>query len=174
MENTAIALAEKGKKAFGEGDFQSAVQSFSESAEAYLKEENFLDAAEAKNNLSVALLQMGKAKEALEAVQGTDLVFAEAEDHLRQAMAFGNQAAALDELGDTDEALALYRKSAALFGKIGESDYEETVLKSIAAIELKRGKLQDTAYTMLESLGAVKKPNLFQRLLKFILRFIGR
>lgn len=173
MENTAIELSQKGKKAFEKGDFESAVQIFSESVAAYLKEENFLDAAEANNNLSVALLQVEKAKEALEAAKGTDLIFAEAEDWLRQAMALGNQAAALAELGDADEALDLYRKSAALFGEIGESDYEETVLKSIAAIELKSGKLQDTAYTMLESLGAVKKPNLFQRFLKFILRIIG-
>ncbi len=173
MENTAIELSQKGKKAFEKGDFESAIQIFSDSAEAYLKEENFLDAAEANNNLSVALLQIEKAKEALDAAKGTDLIFAAAEDRFRQAMALGNQAAALAELGDTDEALALYRKSATLFGEIGESDYQETVLKAIAAIELKNGKLQDTAYTMLESLGSVKKPNLFQRFLKFILRIIG-
>jgi len=172
MENTAIELSEKGKKAFEKGDFKSAIQFFSETAEAYLKEENFLDAAEAKNNLSVALLQVERAAESLEAARGTDLIFAEADDKLRQAMALGNQAAALDELGDQDEAIALYQKSASLFGEIGEGDYQETVLKSIAAIELRSGRLQDTAQTMLGSLGAVKKPNIFQRFLKFILRIV--
>ena len=172
MENTAIELSEKGKKAFEKGDFESAIQFFSETAEAYAKEENFLDAAEAKNNLSVALLQAEKAEEALEAAKGTDLVFAKAEDRLRQAMALGNQAAALDELGDLDEALDCYRQSAALFGEIGEGDFQEIVLKSIAAIELRSGRLQDTAQTMLSSLGAIKNPNIFQRFLKFILRIV--
>lgn len=172
MENTAIELSTNGKKAFEKGDFESAIQIFSETAEAYLKEENFLDAAEAKNNLSVVLLLAEKAEESLEAAKGTDIVFAEADDKLRQAMALGNQAAALDELGDLDEAIALYQKSATLFGEIGEGDYQETVLKSIAAIELRSGRLKDTAQTMLGSLAATKKPNLFQRFLKFILRFV--
>ena len=172
MGNTAIELSEKGKKAFEKGDFESAIQSFSETADSYLREENFLDAAEAKNNLSVALLQAERAAESLEAAKGTDLIFAEADDKLRQAMALGNQAAALDELGDRDEAITLYQKSASLFGAIGEGDYQETVLKSIAAIELRSGRLQDTAQTMLGSLGAVKKPNIFQRFLKFILRIV--
>ncbi len=171
MENTALELSQNGKKAFEKGDFQTAIQAFTQSAAAYRQADKPLDAAEAQNNLSVALLQTKQAKAALEAAQGTDRIFAEANDLLRQAMALGNQAAALDELGSSDEALKLYRKSAALFGEIGEGDYQETVLKSIAAIELRTGKIQDTAYTMLESLGAAKKPSLFQRFLKFLLRF---
>jgi len=172
MENTALELAQNGKNAFANGDFKTAIQAFSQSAEAYRQAEKPLDAAEAQNNLSVALLQAKRAEEALEAAQGTDLIFAEANDKLRQAMALGNQAAALDALGKTENALELYRKSAALFGEIGEGDYQETVLKSIAALELKTGKIQDTAYTMLESLGAAKKPSLFQRFLKFLLRIV--
>ena len=174
MENTAIELSEKGKKAFGEGDFESAVHFFSKTAEVYLAEENFLDAAEAKNNLSVALLQAGKAKESLEAAKETDLVFEEADDKLRQAMALGNQAAALDELGNKQEAIEIYQKSARLFGEIGEKDYEETVLKSIAVIEFKKGKLEDTTFTMLQSLSAVENPNILQRILRFFLGFFIR
>ena len=172
METTAIKLSESGKKYFGKGDFENAVQSFSNAVKIYTEEENFLDAAEAKNNLSVALLQAERAEESLEAVHGTDLVFAEAKDLLRQAMALGNQAAALDALGQSDKALEKYAKSAALFGEIGEGDLEATVLKSMAAIKFRKGKLQDTANIMLDSLGATQKPNLFQRFLKFIMRII--
>jgi len=172
MENEAIELSQKGKKAFEEGNFDNAIQSFSEAAKVYTEEEKPLDAAEAQNNLSVALLQADRAKEALEIAKGTDALFAKADDLLRQAMALGNQAAALEALGQLDEALTLYEKSASLFGEIGEGDYQEIVLKSIAAIKLRSGKLQDSAYTMLDSLGAVKKPNLFQRFIKFILRII--
>ena len=172
MENIAIELSEKGKKAFEEGDFASAIHFFSETVKHYSSAENFLDAAEAKNNLSVALLQENKAKEALEAVEGTDIIFAEAKDRTKEAMAYGNQAAALEALGKKEEALNLYRKSANLFGEIGEGDYQEIVLKSIAALELKGGKLQDTAATMLQSLSATEKPSLFQRFLRFILRIV--
>ena len=172
METTAIKLSKSGKKSFEKGDFETAIQSFSDAAKIYYDEENFLDAAEEKNNLSVSLLQAERAKESLEAALGTDLVFAEAKDWLRQAMALGNQAAALDVLGQSEEALETYANSAALFREVGEGDLEATVLKSIAAIKLRSGKLQETAYTMLDSLGATQKPNLFQRFIKFILRII--
>jgi len=172
METTAIKLSESGKKSFEKGDFDTAIRSFSDAVKIYTKEENFLDAAEAKNNLSVALLQAERAEESLESAKGTDLVFAEAKDLLRQAMALGNQAAALDALGQMDEALENYTKSAALFGEVGEGDLEAMVLKSIAAIKLRHGKVQDSAYTMLDSLGATQKPNLLQRFLKFIMRII--
>lgn len=172
METTAIKLSESGKNSYEKGDFETAIQSFSDAAKIYTEEENFLDAAEAKNNLSVSLLQAERAKESFEAAKGTDLVFAEAKDLLRQAMALGNQAAALDALGQMDEALENYAKSASLFREVGEGDLEATVLKSIAAIKLRNGKLQDSAYTMLDSLGATQKPNLFQRFLKFIMRII--
>mgnify|MGYP004008813307 FL=1 len=172
MEKIALAFSEEGKKAFERGDFEKAIQSFSNAAESYTTEEKLLNAAEEKNNLSVALLQAERAEEALEAAKGTDTIFAQAGDKLKQAMAIGNQAAALDELGDLDEAIVLYHQSASLFAEIGEGDYQETVLKSIAAIELRSGKLQNTAQTMLASLSATKKPNLFQRFLKFILRIV--
>lgn len=172
MANTALEITNKAKKVFGEGDFETAIQLFSESAEAYQATENFLDAAEAKNNLSVALLQAGRAAESLEAVKGTETVFAEAGDQLREAMAIGNQAAALEGIGDFNKALELYEKSAALFGEINEQDYRATVLKSIAGLKLRKFKLQDTALTMLDSLNATQNPTFLQRVLKFFLRLI--
>ncbi|MBT3337315.1 MAG: tetratricopeptide repeat protein [Anaerolineae bacterium] len=172
MENSAIEISSTGKEAFEQGDFDKAVDLFDAAAEAYIQEGNLVDAAEAKNNLSVALLQTQRAEESLKAALETDVVFEEANDPLRQAMALGNQAAALDALGRLDEALALYESSAALFGGINEKDYQATVLKSIAGIKLRKGKFQDTAYTMLDSLGAAPKPNIFQRILKFFLRLI--
>lgn len=172
METTAISLSETGKKAYQAGEFQKATRLFREAAQAYKAEEKPLDAAEAENNISVALLQLDKAKEAYEAALGTDAIFEDSGDTLRQAMALGNQAAALDAMKKPAEALELYEKAATLFSEIGEGDYQETVLKSIAAIKLREGKLQETAFNMLDSLHAAKKPTLFQRILKFILRII--
>ncbi len=153
-------------------EIEKAIELFSAAAEAFAQDNNPLDAAEQKNNLSVALLQLDRAEESLEAVLGTDTIFEENGDQLRYAMALGNQAAALDAIGRVDEALDLYERSALIFGDIGEKDYQSTVLKSIASIKLRKGKLQETAGSMLESLGANPKPNIFQRFLKFILRLV--
>lgn len=55
--------------------------------------------------MSVALLQAGRAQEALNAALGTDQDTGQAKDIKRQGMAVGNQAAALDGLNRYDEAI---------------------------------------------------------------------
>lgn len=174
MQNTAIALNDQGKDAFQQGNFEKAISLFQQVADAHLKADNPLDAAEAKNNLSVALLQMDRAKESLAAAEGTDKIFEEAGDTLRQGMALGNQAAALSELGSKEEALALYERSIKLFDMVDAKEYKAEVLKSIAAIKLSKGQFQDTAMNMLDSLGSTPKPTFFQRIIKFFLRIFVR
>lgn len=163
-------LAEQGKQAFAAREFDRAAGFFSEAASAFAAREDALNAAEMKNNLSVALLQAGNAKAALEAVEGTDQVFAQARDVKRQAMAFGNQAAALEGLKKPDQALEAYERSAALFAQAGESEMRSVVLQSAAALKLRRGKMVDSALSMIGSVEATKKPNLMQRFLRFLIR----
>jgi hypothetical protein len=117
---------------------------------------------------------MGKAQESLDAALGTEVVFAKAGDVKRQGMAVGNQAAALEALKRWDEALAAYEGSAALFADAGEGDLRSMVLKAAAGIKLKRGKVTDSAFKMIGSLEAKEKPSVFERVLKFLLRFIQR
>jgi tetratricopeptide (TPR) repeat protein len=163
-------LAEQGKQAFAAKEFDKAASFFNEAASAYTAQDDGLNAAEMKNNLSVALLQAGKAKAALDATAGTDQIFAEAGDVKRQAMAFGNQGAALERLKKWDQALEAYERSAALFAEAGETEMRSIVLQSAAAIELRRGKMMDSALSMIGSVESTKKPNLMQRFLKFLIR----
>ena len=166
--------ADKGKLAFQAKQYEAAIAEFQAAAQGYASLNAPLDAAEMRNNLSVALLQSGRAREALEAAQGTDEVFAQAGDARRQGMAVGNQAAALESLGRKDEALAAYERSAQLFADAGEGDLRSMVLKSAAALKLKRGRITDSAFNMIGSLEAREKPSVFERILKSLLRFIQR
>lgn len=163
-------LAEEGKRAFADGRFAEAARLFEQAAEGFTLGRDGLHAAEMRNNLSVALLQDKKPQQALDAAAGTDKTFEAASDVKRQAMALGNQAAALEALGRLDEALALYERAAELFSKIHEGGLRSMVLKSAAAIRLRQGKVTESAMKMLGSLDAVEKPSLFQRILKFFLR----
>jgi len=167
-----VQLAEQGKQAFADKNFDQAVSLFTEAASAYAAQDDAINAAEMKNNLSVSLLQVGKAQEAYQAAVGTEEIFASAGDLKRQAMAFGNQAAALEALKKLDQALEAYERSAALFAEAGETEMRSMVLQSAAAIKLKRGKMVDSALSMIGSVETTKKPNLMQRFLKFLLRFI--
>ncbi len=167
-------LAETGKRAFEAGEYESAAGAFESAANGYASLNDEVNAAEMKNNLSVALLQAGKAREALDAVLGTEQIFARARDLKRQGMAVGNQAAALESLQRFDEALAAYERSAQFFAEAGEGDLRAMVLKSAAALKLKRGRVAESAFKMIGSLEAKQQPSLFERLLKFLLRFVHR
>ncbi len=133
-------LNEQGKEAFQSGQLDAAVDSFRAAAAAYASEHDDLNAAESKNNLSVALLQLGNAQEALDAALGTDDIFAKAGDLKRQGMAIGNQAAALEALKRFDEALTAYERSASVFAEAGEGDLRALVLKSAAGLNSKKAR----------------------------------
>lgn len=165
-------LAEQGKQAFKDKKFDEAADLFRQAAEGFSLGRADLLAAEMKNNLSVALLQAGRAQESLDAAMGTDAVFAGAKDVHKQAMAFGNQAAALEALNRFEEALAAYERSAELFAEAGDGDLRAMVMKSAAAIKLKSGKVTESAFKMMGSLDAKDNPGFFERILKFFLRFI--
>src|SRR3990172_10712540 len=91
-------LADEGQAAYKKGDFISAGNPFRDAAEGYKLSGDELAAAEMANNLSVSLLQAGQAEKALQATLGTEEVFKRSGDLRRQAMAIGNQAAALEAL----------------------------------------------------------------------------
>ncbi len=170
MNSDPQQLAEQGKQAFAAKQFDQAASAFTEAASAYEALDDPLNAAEMKNNLSVALLQAGNAQAAYDAAAGTDEIFAQASDLKRQGMAYGNQAAALEALKKFDQALEAYEKSAALFADAGEAEMRSMVLQSAATIELRRGKMMDSALSMIGSVELTKKPNLLQRFLKLLLR----
>lgn len=171
MTTTPQQLADQGKQAFIAKKYDQAASAFSEAASAYEALDDALNAAEMKNNLSVTLLQAGQAQAAYDAVAGTDEVFAQAGDVKRQAMAFGNLAAALEALKKNEQAIEAYERSAALFAEAGEGDMRSTVLQSVAKLKLLRGNMVDSALSMIGSVESAKKPNLLQRFLRFILRF---
>lgn len=80
-------IADQGKQAFESKNFIEAAELFRQAAEGFTAGNSALMAAEMMNNMSVALLQAGRAQEALNAALGTDQIFAEAKDIKRQGMA---------------------------------------------------------------------------------------
>ena len=165
-------LAEQGKQAFKNKNFDEAANLFRQAADGFTLGRNGLLAAEMKNNMSVALLQAGKPQESLDAALGTDIVFEGAKDLKRQGMALGNQAAALEALNRYEEALSAYERSAELFDQAGDGVLRAMVMKSAAAIKLKTGRVTESAFKMMGSLEAKDNPGFFERILKFFMRFI--
>ncbi|NWG05317.1 MAG: hypothetical protein HXY35_01385 [Chloroflexi bacterium] len=165
-----ISLADQAKLEYEKGNFAVAARMFSQAAQAFTAAKDELKAAEMKNNQSVALLQSGNAKEALQVTEGTEEIFRQAGDLKRQAMAVGNRAAALEGLKQWREALAEYDRAASLFEQAGEGDMHSMVRKTAANLNLKLGRMTDSQMDVLDSLRLTEKPTFAQRILKFLLR----
>lgn len=165
--NDLIAQAEK---AYHSGKFADAAGLFHQSALRCTEEGEALKAAELENNRSVALLQSGNAQAALEAAQGTEQVFFQAGDTRRQGLALGNQAAALDALGLSKEALDLYVKCADLLKQAGDKESRATVLKSISALQVRTGHQLEALASMNAALENEPKLSVKERFLKKLLK----
>jgi tetratricopeptide (TPR) repeat protein len=165
-----INLAENGKSEYGKGNFKAAASLFSQAARVYRSAQDELNAAEMKNNESVAWLQAGKARESLQATDGTEVIFEKAGDIKRQGIAISNRAAALEALSKWKEALSEYERAASLLEQAGEGDMHSMVRKAMANLNLKRGRINDSQMDVYDSLRLVDKPSFSQRVMKFLMR----
>jgi len=158
-------------RVYQEGDFENAARLFGEAASAFEAQGNLLDAAEMKNNQSVAFLQSGNAQASYDSAAGTADVFLTAGDNRRAGMAFGNQATALAGLGRVDDAAICYRQAADALEKAGEDQLRSSVMQALAGIQLRKGKIMEALLSMQIGLAGVKQPTLKQKILKWMLRF---
>jgi len=169
---TLERLVDQAKKLFEESEYEQAADLFEKIYRQYADAGDALNAAENKNNCSVALLKADQAQKALDMAIGTDQVFANTGDKTRQAMALGNQAAAVEALGDLDRALALYQQASDLLKETGESDLRSYVLKSISSLKMRKGKVMESMVSMQAAIGDKKSPSLVERILKKLLGLI--
>jgi tetratricopeptide (TPR) repeat protein len=166
---TPDQLAEEGKLAYYNKEYQESASLFQAALEAYQSAERPLDAAEMANNRSVALLHANHLEEALQAVEGVDSVFADAGDKRRQAMTLGNKASVLEKMKRYDEALTTYQQCADLFKEIGEHEMRAPVLKSISALQFQTGKQLESIASLDAGLNEQQQRSPVQSLLKQIL-----
>jgi tetratricopeptide (TPR) repeat protein len=168
-QDSFSTLHKRAQESYRAGRFPEAAGLFEQLARHYSQEGDGLNAAEMANNRSVALLQSGDAQGALEAAEGTDQVFAQAGDARRQALALGNQAAALEGLQRLDEALGRYWQSADLLKQVGDVESRAVVLKNISTLQLRTGHQLEALASMDAALGGQKKLSAQERFLKKLL-----
>lgn len=174
MEYSPEQLKEMGTQAYQKGDFSSAASYFLQAEMAYKTLGNQLEVAEMTNNRSVAQLQAGDARAALEASRDTHLIFARAGDTLREAYALGNQAAALKELGQKSESLKLYKLSAEKLALAGDKENLAVVHKNIASLEFEKGNQINSMSAMLDALRAKEKLTLREKIMRKLFSIVAR
>ena len=178
VQNQEARLQTDAQNAYQAGDFRLAAENYAQAADILRQKGDLLTAAELNNNQSVALLRAGDAKAAWKACDGTDLVFGQAGDTHRQALALGNQAAALEGTKNWKEAIAKYEQSAMLFEKAGDKELLSLTLQSLSALQLKHHQQFDAMASMQGSLAAkpklTAKDNILRRLIRLVFQLIQR
>ncbi len=171
MENNEIEdVIKAAKQSFQSKNYKRAIEGFNKAHHHFQMSGDDLRTAEMANNLSVVLLQAGKKKEALSIVIGTDKIFENHNDKMKQAMALGNIGAALESLKKHDEALENYQKSADLLEQLGESEFRSHVLKSIAMLQIREGKQIESIFSMQRSIQEKTNLSWKDRFLRFLLK----
>jgi tetratricopeptide (TPR) repeat protein len=163
-------LIKEAQTAYKQKKYLVAATAFETAAQVYSANGEEMNAAEMRNNSSVAFLQANNPQAALSAVQGTEQVFAKDGDIKRQALALGNTAAALEALGRLDEAATIYEESANLLKQINETDLRASVMQALSTIQLRLGRQLEAVVTMQSGLEDIKRPNVTQKLAKKILQ----
>jgi len=165
-------------RAYHNGRFDEAIQLFA-SAEVSLRSAgDKKKAAEMANNRSVALLQVHRPREALEAVEATPAVFEKHGDRLLTGQAYGNIAAAHEELGHLEQARDAYRTCADVLGSLGASEQQAVALQGLSRVQLRLGQPLPAVAAMEAGLDAHPSKGIRQRFLRRLLqiprRLMGR
>jgi tetratricopeptide (TPR) repeat protein len=165
-------LITQANKAYKDHKFIEAANLFAHSAEIYDASSEWVLAAEMRNNQSVALLQANDAAGALKAASNTDDVFAKTGNYIKQAMALSNQAAALEVLGNDQEALVKFQHASELLQSTGEIEMYSMVMKRISAIQLRSHKMLESLASMNSALNSSRPSNIKERSLKKLLSIL--
>ncbi len=163
-------LKKQAEDAFRAKKYAQAAQLFEAAGKSYAERNEIVSAAEMASSRSVALLQAGDAAAALEATQGVDRVFALSGDRKKQALALGNEAAALEGVGKNDQALEKYRQCADLLKEVGDNDTRAVVLKSISQLQMRTGHQLEALASMDSALDNKKKLSAPEKLLQKLLK----
>lgn len=169
-----IALKEEAQSVYKMKDYAQAGNLFDSAANQAIEQGQELDAAELKNNASVSYLLAGDFQAAYDAVMGTEQIFLAAGNRKLYGMALGNQAAALEELGHKNEALALYEQSADVLKEAGEKELRAYILKRISAIQVTQGRHLEALGSMNTALENTAKLAPKEKVLKKLSNFVQK
>jgi tetratricopeptide (TPR) repeat protein len=160
------------ENAYAKKQYKLAAELFSKAAIEAENLSNRVDSAELRNNASVAFLQANDPDSAYKIVINSETVFMELGDKKRQAMALGNQAAALESLGQKNKAKELYIEAGELLKSAGDTELRSFVLKRISALQVQEGKQFEALGSMFAALENSENLSFREKTLKKLSSFV--
>ncbi len=162
----------KGLNLFRQKKYSEAAQLFENISNILKENDSILKSAEISNNASVAYLLNGNAQKAFEMAKDTHFIFENENDWKNSGLALGNQAAALEELGDKKKAFDLYQLAAENLKKAGEMESRAYILKRISSLQMQKGEQFEALGSMSAALQQLPKLSRKEKFIKKLTEII--
>lgn len=157
---------DKAKGLFNRKKYIEAARLFEIIADGFQDSREETKIAEMKNNASVAYLLAGDPQKSFDLAKDTHLVFEKTQDWKNVGLALGNQASALENLGNKDLALEYYEIAAEKLKLADEKESRAYVLKRISALQIQRGEQLEALGSMTAALHNLPKLSRREKILK--------
>ncbi len=174
MTNDPADISQQALGAYRKGELDRAIQLLQRARREFAEQDRQMEAAEAANNLSVALLLTKQPQAALEAVEGTPELFDGLGEEERAAKAYGNLAAALEAVGDLSAAEGAYREAAERFDRLGDRESRTHTLKALSQLQLRDRRPYEAAATFQAGLEGDRPSGIRARLARTVLKLTSR
>jgi len=163
---------ELAKQYYQQKKFQLAGELFESIAENLETNLDLVRSAEMKNNASVAYLMNSEPQKAYDTAKDTHLIFERANDEKNCGLSLGNQASALEHLGEKGLALQLYTKAVDFLEKSGDKESKAIILKRISSLQIQQGKQLEALGSMTSALNNIDELSTSESILKKLTDFI--
>lgn len=176
--STAQMYHDEGMKKYNRGAHAEAAAAFQKALAVYEAESKTDMVAEMRANLGMIAREQNRFDDAQALLRDAMAVFEEMGDNKRAAMVKANLGGVLSSAGDKEAAYDLYVEAANLFQDLGEKALQGETLRSMAALQIKRGKVNQGREILADAMTMSDGSTFGQRLLKaatnvFSFRWVG-
>ncbi|MBN1261630.1 MAG: tetratricopeptide repeat protein [Anaerolineae bacterium] len=138
-ETQSEALTRTAREQMARRDWDAALKTYHQILTLHQRDENLVGIAKVKNDMASVYLAQQEWQTALDLLESSRKIFAEAGDSEQQAVALNNIAAAQYELGATDQSLENYEAALAMRREMEDTLGEAKTLRNIGVLFAKQG-----------------------------------
>lgn len=168
------ALEAEGRACYDAGDYDHALERFRAAQKAFVERGDQAGVGEMWNNIGVVYYRRRQWRQAEEALLKASQLAEESENPSGKAKALGNLGSLYARRGLHAEAANHLNEAVAIFRQIGDQENAEATLRALANLSLKRANWLEAILQYERQLAIVSKPTLWQRLQRWMIRFVKR
>jgi tetratricopeptide (TPR) repeat protein len=170
----AKRLNELGIDAFRAGEYEEAVESFSQARDAFAEAGDKKGEAEALGSLGAVHVQLGNRDEAQEAFDQALAICIEIGDRSNQAKVLGNLGMMYEAQGDIPKAAEALEEARAVFAELGERGNEKAVSRQLKKLKIQKGEVLDALGDYQDELREEEELSGPQKMAQRMFGFLGR